>query len=70
MNEIVVDSLLKNATRPLLSLEFFPPKTYLGFGLLGGAIEQMRSIHPDFVSVTYGSGAGARGRALWMHVIC
>lgn len=64
MNEIRVIDLLDRATQPLLSLEFFPPKNRLGFGLLGGSIERMRGIRPDFVSVTYGAGGSTRERTL------
>lgn len=64
MNEIRVIDLLNKAAQPLLSLEFFPPKNQLGFGLLGGSIERMRGIRPDFVSVTYGAGGTTRERTL------
>lgn len=42
--------------RPSLSLEFFPPKDLTGFGVLGGSIERMKCVAPDFVSCTYGAG--------------
>ncbi|MDD4736466.1 MAG: methylenetetrahydrofolate reductase [NAD(P)H] [Kiritimatiellae bacterium] len=64
MSETRVMDLLEAATRPLFSLEFFPPKNRLGFGLLGGAIERMRAVTPDFVSVTYGAGGSTRERTL------
>ena len=64
MNEIRVIDLLEKAAQPLLSLEFFPPQNRLGFGLLGGSIERMRGIRPDFVSVTYGAGGSTRERTL------
>lgn len=60
MNELVASDLLKEAEHPLFSVEFFPPKTRLGFGMLGGTIEHMRPIHPDFVSVTYGAGGSTQ----------
>jgi len=56
--------LLDKANGPLFSLEFFPPKDYKGFALLGSSIERMRSIQPDFVSVTYGAGGTTRQRTL------
>jgi len=64
MTETRVIELLKKAKRPLFSLEFFPPKNRLGFGLLGGSIERMRAVQPDFVSVTYGAGGSTRERTL------
>lgn len=64
MSEVRVIDLLENAKQPLFSLEFFPPKNRLGFGLLGGAIERMKAVRPDFVSVTYGAGGSTRERTL------
>lgn len=55
-----VASLLAAARTPTLSLEFFPPKTLLGFGVLGSSIERMRSVRPDFTSCTYGAGGSRR----------
>ena len=64
MSETRVIDLLEKAKQPLFSLEFFPPKNRLGFGLLGSAIERMKAVHPDFVSVTYGAGGSTRERTL------
>lgn len=38
--------------RPTLSFEFFPPKTDDGRALLLNAIEELRPLAPDFVSIT------------------
>ncbi len=38
------------------SLEIFPPKRTAPIGLIYDAIEQMSSLQPDFISVTYGAG--------------
>lgn len=43
------------------SLEFFPPKHEAGWLSLGRAIGELESLHPDFVSVTYGAGGSTRG---------
>lgn len=56
MEDRSIAKLLREAHRPLLSLELFPPKTHMGFAMLGSSIERMRSIQPDFVTVTYGAG--------------
>jgi methylenetetrahydrofolate reductase (NADPH) len=64
MNEVLVKNLLNERKQPLLSLEFFPPKDRLGFGMLGSSIERMRPVRPDFVSVTYGAGGSTRDRTL------
>ena len=55
-----IRELLEARSQPLLSLEFYPPKDPLGFGILGGSIERMRPVHPDFVTCTYGAGGSSR----------
>ena len=55
-----IRELLEARRQPLLSLEFYPPKDPLGFGILGGSIERMRPVHPDFVTCTYGAGGSSR----------
>ena len=49
---------------PSLSIELFPPKDEAGEIKLWGAIEHLREIHPDFVSVTYGAGGSTRDRTI------
>lgn len=48
------------ATRPLLSYEFFPPKSDAGMAALQEAVEGLVHTHPDFVTVTYGAGGSTR----------
>ena len=48
--------------RPLLSVEFFPPKNEEGGEQLLRTAEALRSVHPDFVSITYGAGGTTRER--------
>ncbi len=55
-----IRELLAARRQPTLSLEFYPPKDALGFGILGGSIERMRPVHPDFVTCTYGAGGSNR----------
>ena len=48
--------------RPLLSVEFFPPKNEEGGEQLLRTAEALRSFRPDFVSITYGAGGTTRER--------
>jgi methylenetetrahydrofolate reductase (NADPH) len=51
---------LIRADAPTFSFEFFPPKTLAGEGLLWRAIRELESLHPSFVSITYGAGGTTR----------
>ncbi|MEM1331675.1 MAG: methylenetetrahydrofolate reductase [NAD(P)H] [Planctomycetota bacterium] len=42
------------------SFEFFPPKTEASSDALFGSIAELESLHPSFVSVTYGAGGSTR----------
>lgn len=44
------------------SFEFFPPKSDQAAEELFKAVEELRPLHPSFVSVTYGAGGGTRDR--------
>ena len=51
--------------RPVISLEFFPPKTEEGDrNLLEKHIPTLLQIKPDFCSVTYGAGGSTRDKTL------
>lgn len=49
---------------PSISFEFFPPKDIAGEERLWSALETLKPIKPDFVSVTYGAGGGTRDRTI------
>ena len=51
-------------TIPSVSFEFFPPKDSEGESRLWEAMMNLRSIAPDFVSVTYGAGGSTRDRTI------
>ena len=55
---------MDNSQKPTLSIELFPPKDEAGEAKLWEAIERLRAIHPDFVSVTYGAGGSTRDRTI------
>lgn len=50
------------ATKRTLSFEFFPPKTPAASLTLGHTVAAIESLHPDFVSITYGAGGSDRHR--------
>lgn len=55
-----IDQLL--AQSRTVSFEFFPPKTDDEAGVLSAALEDLKALHPSFVSVTYRGGAESRQR--------
>jgi len=52
------------AKRPFYSLEFFPPKEEKDWPVFFATVEQLQSIRPLFVSVTYGAGGSAQHATL------
>ncbi len=50
------------ASKRTLSFEFFPPKTPAANMTLGRTVAAIESLHPDFVSITYGAGGSDRHR--------
>lgn len=53
------------ARKPVISFEFFPPKTDEGDRtLLEKTIPALLRLKPDFCSVTYGAGGGTRDKTL------
>jgi len=53
------------AQKPVVSFEFFPPKTDEGDRtLLEKQIPALLAAHPDFCSVTYGAGGSTRDKTL------
>ena len=58
-----ISSLLQQR-RPFYSLEFFPPKEQEQWPAFFTAVEELRSLDPAFVSVTYGAGGGSQDNTL------
>ncbi|HSY20295.1 MAG TPA: methylenetetrahydrofolate reductase, partial [Candidatus Acidoferrales bacterium] len=51
----------KSAAKPVISFEFFPPKTDEGDrALLEKNIPALLAARPDYCSVTYGAGGSTR----------
>jgi methylenetetrahydrofolate reductase (NADPH) len=46
--------------RPVISFEFFPPRTEAGFAALYRTIAELKRLAPGFVSVTWGAGGSTR----------
>jgi len=55
---------LFGAGAPVISFEFFPPKTEEGVETLFRTVKELRPCRPSFVSVTYGAGGSTRDRTL------
>jgi len=58
-----ISSLFGQGT-PVVSFEFFPPKTEQGVENLYRSVENLRVCRPSYVSVTYGAGGSTRDRTL------
>ncbi|NJL70017.1 MAG: hypothetical protein HC894_32210 [Microcoleus sp. SM1_3_4] len=56
---LIADQLRQG--RPLLSVEFFPPKHEEGARQILRTANRLKRFHPDFVSITYGAGGSTRG---------
>ncbi|MEA2381290.1 MAG: methylenetetrahydrofolate reductase, partial [Solirubrobacteraceae bacterium] len=59
-----IDELLSERHRPVFSFEFFPPKTEDGLRNLFHAVGELRSLRPDYVSVTYGAGGSTATKTI------
>ena len=49
---------------PVISFEFFPPKTDAGMRGLFRTLESLKTLSPSFVSVTYGAGGSTRDKTV------
>lgn len=50
--------------QPVISFEFFPPKTEEGIAKLRAARKQLAQLSPKFFSVTFGAGGSTRDRTM------
>jgi len=61
---MTVIQTLNAAGRPLVSVEFFPPKTGAAQNTFNKGAGELTGLNPDFVSVTCGAGGSATGATL------
>jgi methylenetetrahydrofolate reductase (NADPH) len=61
--DMKIANLLKPG-HPAVSFEFFPPKTEEGFQSLVKTAEELKSLNPSYVSITYGAGGSTRQKTL------
>lgn len=65
-----IRDLLEARRGPLLSFEFFPPKTPEGEEALFRTMEELRAFRPAFVSITYGAMGSSRDKSVaWVRRI-
>lgn len=55
---------ITSATHPLISVEFFPPKSTAAHAAFHQGAVELAGLHADFVSVTCGAGGSAAGPTL------
>lgn len=63
-----LSDILANASKPLISCEFFPPKTDKGEANLWKCLHELEVIHPAYISVTYGAGGSTQNRT--KRIVC
>ncbi len=59
-----IDELIAAGEGPVFSFEFFPPQTEEGEKALFRALQDLRSLEPAFVSVTWGAGGSTRQKTI------
>ena len=57
-----LSNILASADKPLISCEFFPPKTDKGEENLWSCLNELKEINPAYISVTYGAGGSTQNR--------
>ncbi|KGP74907.1 5,10-methylenetetrahydrofolate reductase [Desulfosporosinus sp. Tol-M] len=49
--------------KQVLSFEIFPPKRTASIDTMYSTLDELKDLHPDFISVTYGAGGSANNNA-------
>ncbi|MDQ6990519.1 MAG: methylenetetrahydrofolate reductase [NAD(P)H] [Mariprofundaceae bacterium] len=57
-----LSTMLSERNAPLISCEFFPPKTDKGEANLWRCLEELQVVQPSYISVTYGAGGSTQER--------
>ena len=55
-----VSSLYENSKKPVISMEFFPPRDEKAAEKFGAIIDKLAELKPDYMSVTFGAGGSDR----------
>ncbi len=55
-----VSNLYKNSKKPVISMEFFPPRDAKASDNFGAIIDKLSELKPDYMSVTFGAGGSNR----------
>lgn len=63
MSKLSINQRLAES-KPVISIEFFPPKSDDAAGQLLQTAERLSAFQPDFASITYGAGGSTRSRTL------
>ncbi len=61
---IDIPDIYARAGRPVYSFEFFLPKAPDDLDSFVASVRELKSLHPDFVTLTYGAGGSARSRTV------
>lgn len=59
-----IAELYQASNEPIISFEFFPPKTDVGYRTLFKTIQELKQLSPGFVSVTMGAGGSTRSKTV------
>ena len=59
-----ISDIYRTASGPVISFEFFPPKTDAGYRTLFQTIKDLKQLAPGFVSVTMGAGGSTRSKTV------
>ena len=55
-----VSKLYENSKKPVISMEFFPPRDEKATEKFGAIIDKLSELKPDYMSVTFGAGGSDR----------